>query len=118
MLYHYLIECCFFFLINYFSYVQLETIILQKNISASNFVVLDCQLSSEDSTSVVWQHINIQNKISIISVNVPTLHISSLNDVGLYFCKVNGTFIRNFTVAYLATPTILVSLFSITIILH
>lgn len=108
MLCQYIITCLAILLVTFGSIGNFETIVLFENISSTNPALLDC--SGSGSANLEWQYSNPKNELSTLSATGPLLQLDSLNSVGEYFCKINGNYVKNFTVAYLSTPLIQVRL--------
>ena len=83
-------------------------VVLTKQTNSNNATILDCPKGSIGKTT--WKYTNPAGRSRTWNFTGKGVSITSLSQVGKYDCRTGSVLISNYTVAYLATPVIPVSI--------
>ena len=95
----------YIFLISAFAFISCDgwsLVVLSSEISSKNPTILTCPVEND----IQWTYVNASDISVPITAATASLNLTSLNHVGNYSCKSNGSTAAEFLVAHLAEPTI------------
>ena len=75
--------------------------------SENNPVMLTCPSKhSSFNETYVWERVDSDQQTTVLSSQTASINITSTDAVGLYYCKVGGNTVREFSVSYFVEPVI------------
>ena len=88
-----------------------DIVVISKEISSDNGTDLICPMGNSSGTRV-WEYSSPDNigSPTVLSETGENFTLTSLSQVGKYECKISDVSLINYTVAYLDTPVIPVSI--------